>query len=192
MDEDERSEPMAQGFGTDYPGGTAQVPVWDPASPAAPARGPRIVPAVLAGIVTAVAATAAWYFVVALSGWQIGLLAIGVGFVVGYAMRLAAGGVGGIRLQIGAVVLTLLSMVAAEFLITRKFLGEYFVSQGDTSPLPMLFAPAEMVGIVADVVKADPMTLLFWAIALSAAWRVAKFTPEQAAAPPPAGTVPAV
>lgn len=181
---DEQSEPTRQQWNTDYPGGTAQVPTGDPWDTAGAAgvghpQSPRVAPAIAAGIVAAIAATAAWYFIVALSGWQIGLLAVGVGLVVGLAMRWAAGGVGGLSLQIPAVVLTLLSMFVAEFYVARKFIGDFFVSQGETEPLALFIPVSDMVSLVVETVKEDPVTLLFWVIAVVAAWRTTQATPEQ-------------
>src|SRR5687767_4548436 len=103
MDDSQRSEPAGQQFSTDYPGGTSQVPAWSADAPAAPARQPRLAPALAAGVVAAIVGATAWYFIVALSNVQIGFLAIGVGFLIGIAMRWGAGGVGGLKLQIGAV-----------------------------------------------------------------------------------------
>lgn len=190
MDAVEGSQSEGQQFSSDYPGGTSPVPAWSADTPAAPARRPRLAPAIAAGIVAAIVAAVAWYFIVSLSNVQIGFLAIGVGLIIGFAMRWAAGGVGGMNLQIGAVVLTALSMFVAEFLIARKFIGEYFVSQGDTQPLALLIAPADMFAVVSGVVREDPVTLLFWAIALSAAWRVTKASDDDVAARQPADPAP--
>lgn len=191
MDDAQRPGPEGMQFSTAYPGGTARPPEWDAPAAKTPTREPRLAPAILAGIVAAAAAAAVWYLIVGFSGYQIGFLAVGIGFVIAFVMRRAAGGVGGIRLQISAVVLTLVSMFAAEFFIARKFLGEYFVSQGNNEPLRLLLAPADMFDVVADVLKQDPLTLLFWAIALYTAWRGTRATHEQVAAPPPSSAPPA-
>lgn len=154
-------------------------------------RKPRLVPAVLAGIVAGAVAAAVWYLIVGFSGFQIGFLAVGVGFVIAFVMRAAAGGVGGPRLQVAAVVLTLLSMFVAQFYIARKLLGDYFVSQGETGPLRLFVAPTDMFAVVADFLREDPLTLLFWAIALYTAFRGTQGTSEVVAAPPPATAPPA-
>ena len=53
------------------------------ASPQQPASTSDIIGGLLAGIVAAVLATGIWYGVVAVTQYQVGLVAIAVGFVVG-------------------------------------------------------------------------------------------------------------
>lgn len=49
--------------------------------------------AIIAGAVAAVAGAAIWAAVTAITNWQIGIMAIGVGFLVGLAVRMAGRGV---------------------------------------------------------------------------------------------------
>ena len=46
------------------------------------------------------------YYLVSLSGWEFGLIAILVGYMVGFAVRVGSGGYGGLGFQMMAVVLT--------------------------------------------------------------------------------------
>lgn len=62
--------------------------------------------ATLFGFGGAIAGAAVYYGVLAATGYEIGLIAILVGFMVGYAVRLGAGGHGGRRYQIMALMLT--------------------------------------------------------------------------------------
>ena len=57
------------------------------------------------GIGAAVAGAALYYAVIAITNFEIGLVAIAIGYMVGYAVRKGAGG-GGRRFQIVAIVLT--------------------------------------------------------------------------------------
>lgn len=176
----------ANASGMDYPGGTQAGGVTYPGggwtAPAdsadvpllAEQRQPRVALAVLAGVVVAIVAGLIWYQVVARTGMQIGYLAIGVGLLIGAGMRFAAGGVGARSLQVAAAVITLVTMFAAEYFVARWFIGEYFVSQGDSTPLRLFIAPADMFSVATESVRADPLTLLFWLIALGAAVRMTK------------------
>jgi hypothetical protein len=58
------------------------------------------------GIAAAIAGAILYYGVIALTGWEIGLVAIVIGFMVGFAVRKGSGGAGGRRYQWLAVILT--------------------------------------------------------------------------------------
>jgi hypothetical protein len=58
------------------------------------------------GLGAAIAGAILYYAVIAITGWEIGLVAIVIGFMVGYAVRRGTRGVGGRRYQMLAVGLT--------------------------------------------------------------------------------------
>jgi hypothetical protein len=58
------------------------------------------------GILAAIAGAAIYYGVIALANLEIGIIAIAIGYMVGWAVRKGAGGRGGLRFQVLAVVLT--------------------------------------------------------------------------------------
>ena len=60
----------------------------------------------LFGLGAALAGAALYYAVIAITNFEIGLVAIVIGFMVGYAVRWGAGGRGGRRFQVLALVLT--------------------------------------------------------------------------------------
>ena len=60
----------------------------------------------LFGLGAAIAGAVLYYAVIAITNFEIGLVAIAIGFMVGYAVRLGAGGRGGRRFQVLALVLT--------------------------------------------------------------------------------------
>ena len=65
-----------------------------------------LVRAAVFGVVAAVLGAALYYAVLALADLQIGIVAIAIGYMVGYGIRMATGGRGGRRFQIVALVLT--------------------------------------------------------------------------------------
>jgi hypothetical protein len=69
--------------------------------------------AVAAGTMAAVFGTLVYYGVLAATGYEIGLIAIAVGYIVGLSVRSASGGRGGWAYQTLAVVLTYLSIVTS-------------------------------------------------------------------------------
>jgi hypothetical protein len=130
------------------------------ALPAGPAH---LIGGVVGGAIGAVAAAGIWYGVVAATGWQVGLVAVAVGFVVGQAVVFGARGRGSVLLVPVSVAFTLLSLVASEYLIARHFLGIEAAAMGISLAEAETFLPP--VDLLRISLESSPITLLFWAIA---------------------------
>jgi hypothetical protein len=131
--------------------------------PALPAEPQHIVGAVLGGAIGAALATAIWYGVVAATSWQVGLIAIAVGFVVGQGVVFGANGRGSVLFIPVSLAFTLVALVASEYLIAVHFVNQAAVEIGvPASELLALFSPVDLVRIS---LEEEPITLLFWAIA---------------------------
>lgn len=137
--------------------------------PRLPASSKHILGGLLAGVVAAVLATALWYAVVSISHYQLGIVAIVVGFLVGQAVVLGAGRRGSIALVGFSVLLTLLALVASEYLIIANFVGQQ-LAPGET--IELIQPPNFVVEVVMESLKAEPLTLAFWAIALFQAFTI--------------------
>jgi len=131
----------------------------------------------LAGVVSA----AVWYGVVATTNYQLGIVAIAVGWLVSRAVMIGAGGKRGHSLQAIAMVCIVLTMALSEYLIVRHFVMLELAREGKT--LPLLLPIGLMATAVIEGVKADPLTLLFWAIALYEGYRLP--APRVLKSPPP-------
>ncbi len=133
------------------------------AKPVLPAGPANLLGGFVGGAVGAVLATALWYGVVAITQWQIGLVAIAVGFIVGQAVVLGAAGRGSILLLPISLGFTLVALVASEYLIAHYFLEQVAAEMGvPLAEAEALFTP---VDLVRASLEAEPITLLFWAIA---------------------------
>jgi hypothetical protein len=55
----------------------------------------------------------------------------------------------------------------------RHFVNAALAAEGAPERVPLLLGPADIAAVVGDSLAMDPMTLVFWAIALYAAWRYA-------------------
>lgn len=71
----------------------------------------RVLRALMFGGAAAALCSAVWYAILALTGYEIGLLAIAVGFIVGYAVQMGAAGRGGFVYQALAIGLTYSAIV---------------------------------------------------------------------------------
>lgn len=68
--------------------------------------------AILFGVGAAILGAALYYGVLALTGYEVGLVSIVVGFLVGRAVRAGSGGRGGLKYQLLAVALTYIAIVS--------------------------------------------------------------------------------
>ncbi|MBI2548400.1 hypothetical protein HYW21_03545 [Candidatus Woesearchaeota archaeon] len=111
-----------------------------------------------------------WFAVVVLTEFQFGIVAIGVGYLVGYGVYQGSHHRMNLSVRIISVILALFSLIIAEYLIANHYIhqalvedyaytGSYFLAIGPT------------FSIMLEGLIADPLTFLFWAIALYAAFR---------------------
>jgi hypothetical protein len=126
---------------------------------------PRLPMALLLGLVAAVAACLLWYAVVVITNYELGIVAIAIGWVVGLAVVYGAGRKRGRALQIMALVITLLALLFSEYLIVRHFLVQNLAEDGYTG-IPLLLDPPIVLFLIVEGIKASPTSLLFWALAL--------------------------
>ena len=86
------------------------------------------------GLAAGMVAAVGWYLAVVGTGFELGVLAVVVGGVVGQAVLYAAGGRRGLargpRVQLLSAAIVLLAMVAAEYLITWHGANQYLAQRG--------------------------------------------------------------
>lgn len=142
------------------PAASTSVPAFEPILPIGESS---FFGGLLGGMVGAVAATALWYAVVALSGWQLGLVALVVGLIVGKAVVFGAGGRGSIPLVAVSGVLTLAALVVSEYLIVYHFIAE---AVGGDAIISVIQPIDFVIAVAVESIEADPITLLFWGFAM--------------------------
>jgi hypothetical protein len=104
--------------------------------------------------------------VLAATGYEIGLIAILVGFMVGWAVRRGAGGLGGRRYQLLALTLTYLAIGATYVPLAMRQLADEPSGQsanpalGDESSAATAGAGAVLLGVAALVLLAAAMPIL--------------------------------
>jgi hypothetical protein len=153
------------------------------ATDARPARKQNLPLAIAAGTGAAIIGAIIWAVFTVMTNYQVGLIAIAIGFLVGYAVRLGNGvdkifGVTGALLALlGCVLGNVLSLIG---FFAKSEQVSFFSALGsiDYSVLPQVMISAF-----------DPMDLLFYGIALYEGYRFS-FRPEEAS-PTPAETAPA-
>ena len=98
---------------------------------------PNLLGALILGLSAAVVSALVWYLFVALTRYQIGFVAVGVGFLIGVAVRFGAGSQRGIALQFISVAIALLAMGTSEYLIVRHFAVQALAEEGDRVTLDL-------------------------------------------------------
>lgn len=119
-----------------------------------------------AGVVAAVTGAVIWALITVATNYQIGWMAVGVGFLVGYAIRFFGKGVDQVFGIAGAVI-ALLGCVAGNFLTVVIVVAQQ-EQMGVTAVLARLTP-----GIIAALLKEtfQPMDLLFYGIAVYEAYK---------------------
>jgi hypothetical protein len=104
--------------------------------------------AVLFGLGATLLGAALYYAVIAITDFEIGIVAIAIGFMVGYAIRMATDNRGGLRFQILAIVLTYWAVGLAY---------TPFIFTGDSqSQEEAQIAPASTEPVATELVAAEP------------------------------------
>jgi hypothetical protein len=130
--------------------------------------------AVMAGLIAAIVAAFVWYGFVVLTKIQFGLIAVGVGFLVAFAVVIGSGGGHGVGLQLIAIGMVLVSMIFSEFLIARYFINQLLAQAGGGEVIPIFASLGTIFDIAFLSLKEDPISLLFWGIAVFEAWKIPK------------------
>jgi hypothetical protein len=155
------------------------IPIAEVAAPAAaePATTGDLAGGIIGGAIGAVLATALWYGVVTVTHWQIGFVAVAVGFVVAQGVVLGAGRHPSILLVPVSLAFTFVALVVSEYFIDVFLINEALVEMQpllrdpDFAGIELVYADLQAllsgspIEIIRTSLESDPLTLLFWAIA---------------------------
>ena len=145
--------------------------------PPEPQPEPNVGAALLAGGLAAIFGGIVWGLVVKWTGYEAGILALGVGLLAAFAVYLATGGRRGRELQVVGVATALLGILIG------KYLSFAFIAQETFPGIGLL--SGEMLRLFRDGLHEifGPFDLLWIALAAAAAWIGLGAGEEEAAAP---------
>jgi hypothetical protein len=132
---------------------------------------PNILKGVIAGLCAAVLATLLWFAIVVLTEYQLGIIAIAIGWLVAQAVVYGAGRKRGPSLQAVSVVITVFAMMFSEYFIVRHFVTLELAAEGVTG-IPLFLPIGVMSELITLSIKESPATLFFWGLAVFEAYRI--------------------
>lgn len=140
-------------------------------------REQRLAPAIGAAAVAALLGAAAWAGVTVLSGWQVGYMAIGVGFIVGYAVRRFGRGIDPIYGAIGAG-FALVGCLAGNLLTACGFVAQSPDVELDLFGVLAALDLDATIGLLQETFS--PIDLLFYFIAVSQGFKLSRLPVDAA------------
>jgi len=128
---------------------------------------PNLIAGAAAGGLTAVVSAVLWAGITAVTEYQIGFMAIGVGLAVGFVVRSAGGGTT-VPFRLVATVLALLGCVLGNLLV-----GCVFYAQAEEVGILRVLEVLD-IELARDLLQAtfQPIDLLFYGLAVWEAWRL--------------------
>jgi hypothetical protein len=129
-------------------------------------RAGRFARAFAFGLAAAIAGAILYYGVIALTGWEIGLVAIVIGFMVGFAVRKGSGGVGGRRYQLLAVILTYFAVGLAYAPLAFEGVAEGRIAT------TLLFIFALPVMYIANSMPSGLISAIIILVGMQQAWKM--------------------
>jgi hypothetical protein len=162
----------------------------------------RALRALVGGGIGGIVGAGIYYAVSALTGYEIGLVAVVVGLLVGFGVRWGSGGVGGRGYQVLAVAITYMAIVSTyvptiiEEIRKQPEAAETATVESEVEVTPGTVAVALLAVMLLAVVAPffagiqSVMWLLIIGIALHQAWRVNGHTPLQIEGPFQIGATP--
>lgn len=134
---------------------------------------PQVALALVSGLVVGLIAALVWFGVALVTDYQLGIISVAVGWLVAQAVMWGAGQKRGGVLPWISLGITALTMVLSEYLIIRRFVVQNLAVEG-IGGLPLVLPLAAMGEVIVEGVKAGPLMLLFWAVALWEAYMLVR------------------
>jgi len=161
----------------------------------------RFMKALTYGSVAALAGAVVWGAIEYFSGYEVGIVAVALGFITGKAVRKGSGGRGGRGYQITAVLLSYTSIALAHIPIVYSALGNAATRHPSHRSGPLhdllvaIFTVLVSFAVPVLTARENPIGLLLVGFALWEAWKFTRFYPipltgpyqvaPASAAPPP-------
>jgi hypothetical protein len=133
---------------------------------------PNILGAIIVGLLAGIVSGAIWCGIAYFTGYTVGYVAIGVGFLIAQGVMLGAGRKRGFALQLISAVLTLFTIISATYMTYMLSINDYIRTSKEYAAYYHHFiwlSPFD-----SDIISymISPMGLLIWGIGIAAAFRI--------------------
>lgn len=137
----------------------------------------KIPMAIFGGVAGSILGGVGWALISILTGFAIGYVAVGVGFLTGYGVFYASGKKKGRTLQIIAVASSLLGLVIGKYFIVAHAVRELIKKEDPNAELPS-YVSGKIIGLFAEHFSSffRPFDILWIVLAFLTAWRILKPT----------------
>ena len=135
-------------------------------------QNPNMAMAAMLGALAAVIAGVGWFWFVIITNFEIGYVAIGVGFLIGYGVLLGAGKKRGQSLQVMAALFTFLTIYLSKYCIFLHVMKKYLLENRGYTPGALFFISPFDQTVLRSV--ASPIGILIWAIGIYFAYSIPK------------------
>ena len=138
-------------------------------------QNPNMPMATICGMLAAVIAGAAWFLLTILTKYQVGYVAIGMGFIIGYAVIWGAGKKRGVSLQILSGAITLVTLLVSQYVLELYYIRKYLLEQKAEFPGyngQWIFVSPFSPEVLKDMFS--PIGIFIWAIGIYFAYSLPK------------------
>ena len=136
-------------------------------------KNPNLIGALTLGLLAGLLAGGIWYAIVVVTGYEIGYVAIGIGYLIGHGVLIGSGKKRAASLQLLSGGIALCSLLAANYFTFLHFLRKTLLEQGAQGYDGHFFFISPMQPMfLRNLVS--PLSLLIWAIALYIAFSIPK------------------
>ena len=136
-------------------------------------KNPNLVGALVLGVLAGLVASGIWYAIVALTGYEIGYVAIGIGYLIGHAVHIGSGRKRMASLQLLSGGIALFSLLVAKYFTFLYFVRKALLEQKTQGYDGHFFFISPLYPIFLQNLV-SPIGLLIWAFALYIAFSIPK------------------
>ena len=129
--------------------------------------------AVIFGLALGIIGALIWFGAVVITKWQIGLVAIAVGWLAGFGVHIGSGKKRAVSLQIISAIVAFISILFGQYLITNHFVHQILIEKMNWQGGYFL-NPIIIIETVFSSLAEAPMTILFLGIATWVAYTIAR------------------
>lgn len=126
---------------------------------------PNYILTIIVGIIGGCAFSLLWYFITTLSQYHLGVLSVGLGYIIGTCVVIGANHKRGWKMQFSSFIITLCLLFSTEYLIMRHFYAQYLIEQGFTQ-IPLILPINILKGLFGIAINNEPISILYWLLSI--------------------------